>query len=89
MAWLVGPTINLEGQSKPGSQLNRNFETLRPRAESPGGDIPATGKSVTLELCDVFKIEDGKIKSLRSYFDSASLLMQLGVMPEAGVATAN
>lgn len=53
---------------------------------APGGDIPATGRSVTLELCDVHTIEGGKIKSLRSYFDSASLLTQLGVMPEAGVA---
>ena len=56
--------------------------------QSPGGDIPATGKSVTLQLCDVFKIESGKIKSMRSYFDSASLLTQIGVMPEAGVASA-
>jgi steroid delta-isomerase-like uncharacterized protein len=53
---------------------------------SPGGDIPATGRSVTLEVCDVHTIEGGKIKSQRSYFDSASLLMQLGVMPEAGIA---
>jgi ketosteroid isomerase-like protein len=52
-----------------------------------GGDIPATGRSVTLQLCDVLRIEDGKISSFRSYFDSASLLMQLGVMPEARVAT--
>ena len=54
---------------------------------APGGDIPATGKSVTLQLCDVFRIEGGEIKSLRSYFDSASLLMQLGVLPETRVAT--
>jgi steroid delta-isomerase-like uncharacterized protein len=57
--------------------------------QSAGGDIPATGKSVTLQLCDVFKIEGGKITSLHSYFDSASLLMQIGVLPEAGVATAS
>lgn len=56
--------------------------------QSPAGEIPATGKSVTLQLCDVFTIEEGKITSLRSYFDSASLLTQLGVMPETGVATA-
>jgi steroid delta-isomerase-like uncharacterized protein len=52
---------------------------------SPGGEIPATGRSVTLHLCDVLEIKDGKIRSVRSYFDSASLLMQLGVMPEAGI----
>jgi len=50
---------------------------------SPAGEIPATGRSVTLDLCDVQEIRDGKIRSVQSYFDSASMLMQLGVMPEA------
>jgi steroid delta-isomerase-like uncharacterized protein len=55
---------------------------------SPAGEIPATGRSVTLQLCDVIRFENGKIASLLTYFDSASLLTQLGVMPGAGVATA-
>jgi steroid delta-isomerase-like uncharacterized protein len=54
----------------------------------PGGDIPATGRSVTLQLCDVHDIRDGKIRRLSSYFDSASLLQQLGVMPEGAEAKA-
>jgi steroid delta-isomerase-like uncharacterized protein len=54
--------------------------------QAPGGEIPATGRMVTLELCDVIQFSNGKIKSVRSYFDSASLLMQLGVMPEARVS---
>jgi hypothetical protein len=33
---------------------------------SPSGDIPATGTSVTLQLCDAFTIEGGKIKTMRS-----------------------
>ena len=53
---------------------------------APGGKIPATGRSVTLQLCDVIQVREGKIKSVQSYFDSASLLMQLGVMPEAPVS---
>ena len=53
---------------------------------SPAGEIPATGRSVTIQLCDVHEIRDGKIRSLHSYFDSASLLMQLGVMPETRAA---
>jgi steroid delta-isomerase-like uncharacterized protein len=52
---------------------------------SPGAEIPATGRSVTLNLCDVHEIRNGEIRSMQSYFDSASLLTQLGVMPEAGV----
>jgi steroid delta-isomerase-like uncharacterized protein len=55
---------------------------------SPGGEIPASGRSVTLKLCDVHRIENGKIKSVHSYFDSASLLTQIGAMPAAGVASA-
>jgi steroid delta-isomerase-like uncharacterized protein len=51
----------------------------------PGGDIPATGRSVTLHFCDVHEIRNGKISSVHSYFDSASMLTQLGVMPELRV----
>jgi steroid delta-isomerase-like uncharacterized protein len=54
--------------------------------KSPAGEIPATGRSITLNCCDVHEFRDGKIRMVQSYFDSASMLMQLGVMPEAGVA---
>jgi steroid delta-isomerase-like uncharacterized protein len=43
------------------------------------GDIPATGRTVTLQLVDVLEIADGKVKSQRSYFDSGSLMAQLGI----------
>lgn len=43
------------------------------------GDIPATGKSVTLKLCDVLEFRDGKVYRQRSYFDSGSMMAQLGV----------
>lgn len=56
--------------------------------DTPAGEIAATGRSVTLQLCDVLEFaSDGKIKAQRTYFDSASLLAQLGIMPEAGAAT--
>jgi steroid delta-isomerase-like uncharacterized protein len=50
------------------------------------GEIPATGRSVTLTLCDVHEFRGGKIASSHTYLDSASLLMQLGVMPELRAA---
>ncbi len=54
---------------------------------TPAGEIPATGRSVTLQLCDVLEFTgDGKIKAQRTYFDSASLLAQLGVTADAGMA---
>ena len=53
--------------------------------KSPAGEIPATGRSITLSLCDIHEIRDGTIRLVQSYFDSASMLIQLGVMPEAAV----
>ncbi|MGZ4427011.1 MAG: ester cyclase [Nocardioidaceae bacterium] len=48
------------------------------------GTIPPTGKAVTIKFCDVNEIEDGKLRTQRSYWDTASLMAQLGVqMPAA------
>lgn len=46
------------------------------------GAIPATGRSVTLHLCDVTEFSDGKIVSQRNYFDSGSLMAQIGLGAE-------
>ena len=46
---------------------------------TPAGSFPATGRSVTLQLCDVLQITDGKVMSQRTYFDSGALMTQLGV----------
>lgn len=55
--------------------------------KSSTGEIPATGKEVTLDLCDVYEIRGGKVRSLHTYFDSGALLAQLGLMPEPARAT--
>jgi steroid delta-isomerase-like uncharacterized protein len=49
------------------------------------GQFPATGRSLTLELCDVLEFKDGKVQSQRTYFDTGSMMAQLGLM--AGQAT--
>ena len=46
---------------------------------TPGGDIPATGKKIQLRGCQVIDMVDGKSRSIRHYFDMATLLTQLGV----------
>ena len=46
------------------------------------GDIPATGKSLTLQLCDVMEFKDGKVQSQTTYFDSGSMMAQLGITAE-------
>jgi steroid delta-isomerase-like uncharacterized protein len=48
--------------------------------ETSMGAISATGRSVTLHLCDVLEFSDGKVKEQRNYFDTGSLMAQLGLM---------
>lgn len=47
----------------------------------PKGPIPPTGKSVDLSFCEVFEVKNGKIALARTYFDAATLMRQLGLMP--------
>ena len=51
------------------------------------GEVPATGRSVTLKLCDVLEFRDGKITMQRTYFDSGSLMAQLGVAAAESTTT--
>jgi steroid delta-isomerase-like uncharacterized protein len=51
------------------------------------GEIPATGRSVTLQLCDVYEFENGKIKTQRAYFDTGALMAQLGLLSQQAAAT--
>ena len=54
---------------------------------SPGGEIPPTGRPLELRYCEVFRVRDGKIASARLYYDAATLLGQLGLMPVPEGAT--
>ena len=55
--------------------------THRGPLAGPAGEIPATGRAVRLQLCEVLQLRDGKIVRGRSYFDSATMLRQLGLQP--------
>jgi len=46
----------------------------------PTGEIPATGRSVDVPFCDVMQIKNGKITSLHTYYDAATMMGQLGLM---------
>jgi steroid delta-isomerase-like uncharacterized protein len=54
----------------------------------PGSPIPATGRRVDFRVCHAMQIRDGKFTAIRTYFDSATLLRQLGVMPAPAEAAA-
>ena len=46
------------------------------------GEIPATGRSVTLQLCDVTEFKNGKVQNQKTYFDTGSMMAQLGLVAE-------
>jgi steroid delta-isomerase-like uncharacterized protein len=50
---------------------------------TPNGTIPATGKTITLEVCDFARFRDGRVVSFHSYFDQLAILAQLGLLPAA------
>ena len=56
---------------------------------SPMGDIEATGRPVELQLCDVWSFaSDGTPTQVRTYFDTASMMAQLGLLPQPAAAGA-
>jgi len=50
---------------------------------APTGDIPATGRPVSLEYLQVLRFRDGKHVSFRLMFDRLLMLEQLGLVPAA------
>ena len=48
--------------------------------QTPAGTISATGKTLQLRFAEVFEMREGKIKTMRAYWDTATLMRQLGLM---------
>ena len=44
-----------------------------------GSKIPPPGKSVNINNCFVYEFENGKIKSMKNYLDTMSMMGQLGL----------
>jgi ketosteroid isomerase-like protein len=62
--------------------------THRGPLELPVGTIPATGKEMHTPCCDVFLIQDGKVKSFHCYTAGTIMLGQLGVLGNLGASFA-
>lgn len=48
---------------------------------TPAGVIPPTGKTIALKFAEVFEMRNGKIRVMRAYWDTMTLLRQLEVVP--------
>jgi steroid delta-isomerase-like uncharacterized protein len=55
---------------------------------TPTGEIPATGKSVRLNQGVFARVAGGQIAEFHGYWDVASFMQQLGLVPEPAAATA-
>jgi steroid delta-isomerase-like uncharacterized protein len=49
--------------------------------QGPAGDIPPTGRTVSVDYIQVLRIRDGKHVSFNLMYDRLLLLEQLGLMP--------
>jgi len=47
---------------------------------TPAGAIPPTGKTIDLKFAEVFELRDGKIQTMRAYWDTGTLMRQLGLL---------
>ena len=48
--------------------------------------IAPTGRKMSMPVCNVITVRDGKIASEREYMDMAHMMQQLGVMPAPATA---
>lgn len=51
---------------------------------SATGQIPATGQTAKIHLCNVYHMKDGKIAKQYSYYDRLHFNEQLGLVPQQG-----
>lgn len=66
--------------------IARTVMTGTHRGELNG--IPATGKSVRVEVIDIVRFENGKAKERWGIYDALAMMQQLGLVPEAEAAPA-
>lgn len=45
------------------------------------GGIPATNRSVDVQFCEIYHVRDGRVASGRTFFDAATMMGQLGILP--------
>jgi steroid delta-isomerase-like uncharacterized protein len=45
----------------------------------PTGKVDPTGKSIDMRACQIIELANGKTRSIRHYFDLATMLRQLGI----------
>jgi steroid delta-isomerase-like uncharacterized protein len=55
--------------------------------QTPAGEIPPTGRTLDERFTWFGEVADGKVTGVRDYYNAMSVMMQLGLMPEAAEAS--
>jgi steroid delta-isomerase-like uncharacterized protein len=51
---------------------------------TPAGAIPPTGRQIELRIGEIYELAGGKITRLSAYYDSSTIMRQLGLLPPQG-----
>ena len=57
-------------------------KTFNGTVSAPLGDLPATGRCVSLQFVDIMRVRDGRIIEHWLSMDQLSFMQQLGVIPQ-------
>lgn len=52
----------------------------------PSGELPPTGRTISIDYCDVFRVRDGRIVFRRVYYDLMGMFAQFGIATGAPAA---
>lgn len=56
--------------------------TARGTHRGPLGPLPATGRTVSVLICDIIETRDGLVHREREYFNQLAMMAQLGAIPQ-------
>lgn len=91
MAWRTAfptATITLENTVESGDCC-AGFGSATGMHTGPLGELPATGRALTVAVQDFVRVSDGQITEWKSFYDRASMLSQLGILREGGSESRN
>lgn len=49
---------------------------------TPDGEFMPTNKKLSLSICEVTRLKNGKVINVRTYYDTGTIMKSLGIMPE-------
>ena len=81
-AWTETVSIFAEGDRVASEHIGRGTHTGP--FVTAAGKIPATGRKVELRIAEFYEMREGKIVRLHAYYDSGTMMRQLGLLPAVG-----